>query len=116
MNDNAVFGASWLELQLEEIFGATEVSNLIQLSGGANRETWSFEAITKEKQRSLIMQIDRGCMDRLHGTCERESRILQIAKLNGDGNFFEKSSLDARLKQFIKLQDMIYCGSVSNSL
>ncbi|GIS34655.1 MAG: hypothetical protein Ct9H90mP5_11040 [Acidimicrobiaceae bacterium] len=25
MNDNAVFGASWLELQLEEIFGATEV-------------------------------------------------------------------------------------------
>ena len=83
MNDNAVFGASWLELQLEEIFGATEVSNLIQLSGGANRETWSFEAITKEKQRSLIMQIDRGGMDRLHGTCERESRILQIAKLNG---------------------------------
>ena len=82
MNDNAVFGASWLELQLEEIFGATEVSNLIQLSGGANRETWSFEAITKEKQRSLIMQIDRGGMDRLHGTCERESRILQIAKLN----------------------------------
>ena len=83
MNDNSVFGASWIELQLEEIFGATEVSNLIQLSGGANRETWSFQAITKEKQRSLIMQIDRGGMDRLHGTCERESRILQIAKLNG---------------------------------
>ena len=83
MSNNAVFGASWLELQLEEIFGATEVSNLIRLSGGANRETWSFEASTNEKQRSLIMQIDRSGMDRLNGTCERESRILQIAKLNG---------------------------------
>lgn len=30
---------------------------------------------------------------------------LEIAKLNGEGNFFEKSSLDARLKQFIKLRE-----------
>ena len=83
MSNDAVFEANWLELQLKEIFGATEVFNLTRLSGGANRETWSFEASTKEKQRSLIMQIDRDGMDRLNGTCERESRILRIAKLNG---------------------------------
>ena len=83
MSNNAVFEANWLEEQLNEIFGATEVTNLNRLSGGANRETWSFEANTQEKQRSLIMQIDRSGMDRLHGTCERESRILRIAKLNG---------------------------------
>ena len=83
MSNDAVFKANWLEVQLKEIFGATEVSNLSRLSGGANRETWSFEASTKEKQRSLIMQIDRDGMDRLNGTCERESRILRIAKLNG---------------------------------
>ena len=83
MSNDAVFEAYWLEEQLHEIFGATEVTNLSRLSGGANRETWSFEAITKEKHRSLIMQIDRDGMDRLNGTCERESRILRIAKLNG---------------------------------
>ena len=83
MSNDTVFGVNWLELQLEEIFGATKVSNLIRLSGGANRETWSFNASTEEKQHSLIMQIDREGMDRLNGTCERESRILQIAKLNG---------------------------------
>ena len=83
MSNDAVFEANWLEEQLNEIFGATEVTNLNRLSGGANRETWSFEANTQEKQRSLIMQIDRSGMDRLHGTCERESRILRIAKLNG---------------------------------
>lgn len=83
MTNDAVFEANWLEEQLHEIFGATEVTNLNRLSGGANRETWSFEASTKEKQHSLIMQIDRDGMDRLNGTCERESRILRIAKLNG---------------------------------
>jgi|TARA_B100001094_G_scaffold173338_1_gene167651 aminoglycoside phosphotransferase (APT) family kinase protein len=83
MSNDTVFGADWLELRLEEILGITEVSKLIRLSGGANRETWSFEASTKEKCQSLIMQIDRDGMDRLNGTCERESRILQIAKLNG---------------------------------
>ena len=63
MSNDAVFEANWLEEQLNEIFGATEVTNLNRLSGGANRETWSFEANTQEKQRSLIMQIDRSGMD-----------------------------------------------------
>ena len=31
MNDDAVFEANWLEEQLQEIFGATEVTNLIQV-------------------------------------------------------------------------------------
>ena len=83
MSNDTVFGAKWLELQLEEILGVTKVSNLMRLSGGANRETWSFEASAKEKQHTLIMQIDRDGMHRLNGTCERESRILRIAKLNG---------------------------------
>ena len=52
MTNDAVFEANWLEEQLHEIFGATEVTNLNRLSGGANRETWSFEASTKEKQHS----------------------------------------------------------------
>ena len=83
MSNSAVFGSNWLESQLTESLGASEVSNLVRLSGGANRETWSFDAKVQESHHSLIMQIDRDGMDRLNGTCERESRILRIAKQNG---------------------------------
>ena len=83
MSNSAVFGSNWLESQLTKSLGPSEVSNLVRLSGGANRETWSFNAKAQESHHSLIMQIDRDGMDRLNGTCERESRILRIAKQNG---------------------------------
>ena len=48
MSNDAVFEANWLEEQLNEIFGATEVTNLNRLSGGANRETWSLKQTLKK--------------------------------------------------------------------
>ena len=54
MDNNSVFGTKWLESQLTESLGASEVSNLVRLSGGANRETWSFDAKVQESHHSLI--------------------------------------------------------------
>ena len=65
---------------LEAQLGEVTISDLTRLTGGANRETWSFDAVTKdEKISNLILQRDRAGLDRLIGTCAREARLLQIA-------------------------------------
>ena len=80
--------AHTLERQIAELLqtklGEIVVMRLIRLSGGANRETWSFEAIEPSKKKhSLILQMDRPGMERLEGTCAREAQILTIAGENG---------------------------------
>ena len=80
--------AHTLEKQIAELLqtklGEIVVMRLIRLSGGANRETWSFEAIEPSKKKhSLILQMDRPGMERLEGTCAREAQILTIAGENG---------------------------------
>ncbi|MBG01490.1 MAG: hypothetical protein CL470_04390 [Acidimicrobiaceae bacterium] len=65
---------------LEKPLGKVRVTELTRLTGGANRETWSFNAIDKEEKVSeLILQLDRAGLDRLVGTCAREARIVNIA-------------------------------------
>ena len=65
---------------LEKPLGKVRVTELSRLTGGANRETWSFNATDEEEKVSeLILQLDRAGLDRLVGTCAREARIVNIA-------------------------------------
>jgi len=68
---------------LHSTLGRVEVAGLTRLSGGANRETWSFDAVDSDDQiHELILQMDRPGMERLEGTCAREAKILTIAQKN----------------------------------
>ena len=65
---------------LSEPLGVVAVSDLVRLTGGANRETWSFDGEDAEGNTSeLILQVDREGLDRLIGTCSREAQIVKKA-------------------------------------
>ena len=65
---------------LSEPLGIVTVSDLVRLTGGANRETWSFNGEDTEGNTSeLILQVDREGLDRLIGTCSREAQIVTKA-------------------------------------
>ena len=42
---------------LSESLGVVAVSSLVRLTGGANRETWSFDAVDAERNISLYKSI-----------------------------------------------------------
>ena len=70
---------------LSESLGVVSVSNLVRLTGGANRETWSFDAVDTERNASeLIVQVDREGLDRLIGTCAKEAQIVTKAVASSD--------------------------------
>ena len=84
MGDNARDLSKELTKILQSTLGETEVTGLTRLSGGANRETWSFAAENSNNQiLDLILQMDRPGMERLEGTCAREAKIITIAKKTG---------------------------------
>ena len=84
MGDNAHNLSKELTRILQSTLGEIEVTGLTRLSGGANRETWSFAAENANNQTLyLILQMDRPGMERLEGTCAREAKIITIAKKNG---------------------------------
>ena len=84
MGDNAHNLSEELTEILQSTLGEIEVTGLTRLSGGANRETWSFSAENSNNQTlDLILQMDRPGMERLEGTCAREAKIITIAKKNG---------------------------------
>jgi len=72
--------ATFLVEALSERLGNITITNLFRLTGGANRETWSFDTVdTDENITELILQLDRAGLDRLIGTCAKESQILKKA-------------------------------------
>lgn len=65
---------------LRDTLGPVTIESLQRLTAGANRETWSFDAVSADGERhELILQRDREGLDRLVGTCAREAAILQCA-------------------------------------
>jgi aminoglycoside phosphotransferase (APT) family kinase protein len=69
---------------LAPALGSVTIEGLVRLSAGANRETWSFDAVTGDGERhELIMQRDRAGMERLVGSCAREARVLRHARAGG---------------------------------
>jgi len=99
MGSNAHSLSKKLSEVLERVLGNTTITEPVQLSGGANRETWSFDAIDVEEQtHPLIIQMDRPGMERLEGTCAREAKILTVAK--GKGVPVPKVVLSGHSKHF----------------
>jgi aminoglycoside phosphotransferase (APT) family kinase protein len=54
-----VADASELAAALRDVVGADEVTEPVRLSGGASRETWSFDAVVGGEVRPLILQRER---------------------------------------------------------
>jgi aminoglycoside phosphotransferase (APT) family kinase protein len=57
------------------------IDNLHQLTGGASRTTWAFDAVTDEARRSLILRT--GPPDDLHASMELEARAQAAAAAAG---------------------------------
>lgn len=69
---------------LAPALGPVRIEALVRLSAGANRETWSFDAVADDGIRhELILQRDRAGMERLVGSCAREARVLRHARAGG---------------------------------
>lgn len=78
--------AGGLAEALAPTLGEVHIERLRRLSAGANRETWSFDAVTAgpdEVTHELILQRDRAGVERLVGGCAREAEILRLAAANG---------------------------------
>ncbi len=74
------FLTSHLIEALYEPIGEVTITDLVRLTGGANRETWSFDAVDEHGNTTeLILQLDRDGLDRLVGTCAREAQLLKKA-------------------------------------
>lgn len=48
-----------LATALADVLGAERVEGLVQLSGGASRETWAFDALDAGRRRRLVLQRER---------------------------------------------------------
>lgn len=76
--------AAGLAEVLEPVLGSVVIVDLARLSAGANRETWSFDAVGADGTRhELILQRERAGVDRLIGTCAKEAEILRVAATHG---------------------------------
>jgi aminoglycoside phosphotransferase (APT) family kinase protein len=70
-----------LAQRLAEVVGAADVTGLRRLSGGASRETWSFDAVDPDgSTRGLVLQRQRAGSDRDMGL---EARMLRAARASG---------------------------------
>ncbi len=67
---------------LGPVMGDVEVTNLHQLSAGASRETWSFDAVTGQGSEPLIMQRARAGAAPT-GVRSAEAAILRLARDGG---------------------------------
>lgn len=76
--------ATGLAEVLEPAIGPVSIRDLRRLTAGANRETWSFDAVDGAGRcHELILQRDREGLERLIGTCAREAEILRCAAAHG---------------------------------
>lgn len=83
MTDGNVVAAGLTEV-LAPRLGTVRIEDLQRLTAGANRETWSFDAVDEDGRRhELILQRDRAGVDRLIGSCAREAAVLRCAAAHG---------------------------------
>lgn len=62
--------------------GSATVRDLHRLTGGASRETWAFEAVTRSEVRRLILRRDPPALARAHGI-SAEAIAIQAAARRG---------------------------------
>jgi aminoglycoside phosphotransferase (APT) family kinase protein len=66
-----------LAVALADVLGVSEVTGLTRLSGGASRETWALTAKDASRERSLILQRQRGAQP--ERPMDREAAVLTAA-------------------------------------
>lgn len=69
-----------LVADLRAVLEADAVLNLVRLSGGASRETWSFDAVGPDGTRHLVLQRRRPGSD---GDMDLEARVVRAARAGG---------------------------------
>jgi aminoglycoside phosphotransferase (APT) family kinase protein len=73
-----------LAASLRDVFGAVTVEDLTRLSGGASRETWSFDAVGAGGSRTeLVLRRDPPGRPGEPGAMTREARVIEAARAAG---------------------------------
>lgn len=76
--------AAWLTVALVPQLGAVSVSEIVRLSGGASRETWSFDATQPNGSvHRLVLRRDPPSRPGWPGTMGTEARCLRAASQAG---------------------------------
>ncbi len=68
---------------LAPTLGTVEVVDLDRLTAGANRETWSFDAVGSDERTRLILQMERGVDPAHSGACARDAKVLRAVAAAG---------------------------------
>jgi aminoglycoside phosphotransferase (APT) family kinase protein len=73
-----------LAASLRDVLGAVTVEDLTRLSGGASRETWSFNAVGADGSRTeLVLRRDPPGRPGEPGAMTREARVIEVARAAG---------------------------------
>lgn len=68
---------------LAPTLGSVEIVELTRLTAGANRETWSFDAVAADERTPLILQMERGVDPAHAGACARDGMVLRAVAAAG---------------------------------
>lgn len=79
MNDDATMAQTLGRLLGEQAGEELEVADLVRLSGGASRETWSFTARGTNGERALVLQRERAGGNVASGGMSSEGQLLRAA-------------------------------------
>lgn len=73
-----------LVVSLSEVLGPVEVQGLRRLTGGASRETWSFDAVLADGVRhELVLRRDPPSRPGPSGAMQREAQVIRVAGAAG---------------------------------
>jgi aminoglycoside phosphotransferase (APT) family kinase protein len=76
--------ASALAAALRPVLGEAGIEGLARMSGGASRETWSFDAVTGGDSRTgLVLRRDPPGRPSEPGAIDREARVIEAAAAAG---------------------------------
>ena len=73
-----------LAAALRDVLGTVTIEGLTRLSGGASRETWSFDAVAADGARSeLVLRRDPPGRPSEPGAMSREARVIEAVRAAG---------------------------------
>lgn len=73
-----------LAASLRDVLGTVTIEGLTRLSGGASRETWSFDAVAADGARSeLVLRRDPPGRPSEPGAMSREARVIEAVRTAG---------------------------------
>ncbi len=81
MTDVGALGNGLVDVLTPVLGAGVSVENLRELTGGASRTTWSFDAVTGSARRPLILRT--GAPDEVHAGMELEAGAQRAAALTG---------------------------------